>query len=107
MNRTRRPGERGQLDFQMRFAARLLTLGCLLLGILPAAAAAEARVALVIGNADYAQKPLTNPVNDARDLAATLEKLGFEVLLRTNRSGGRMIDGLATHGEIQRQGAVA
>jgi hypothetical protein len=43
---------------------------------------AERRVALVVGNSDYAQVAmLNNPRNDAIDLAATLKKLGFEVLL--------------------------
>jgi uncharacterized caspase-like protein len=32
--------------------------------------AGERRVALVIGNAKYKEAPLTNPVNDARDMAA-------------------------------------
>ena len=46
----------------------------LLLGTL-AAAAQEVRVALVIGNADYSDAtPLKNPVNDATDLAAALER---------------------------------
>lgn len=44
------------------------------------------RVALVIGNAGYSGKlsPLQNPVNDAKDMAAALEKLGFEVALVTD-----------------------
>jgi tetratricopeptide (TPR) repeat protein len=39
----------------------------------------RARVALVIGNAAYAQVPLTNPPNDARAMAGTLTELGFTV----------------------------
>jgi len=39
------------------------------------------RFALVIGIADYEDSPLRNPVNDARDMAATLQDLGFEVNL--------------------------
>ncbi|HPE72807.1 MAG TPA: caspase family protein, partial [Candidatus Competibacter sp.] len=50
-----------------------------LLVMMPASDAAE-RVALVIGNGAYADRPLRNPVNDAADLAAALEKLGFQVL---------------------------
>ena len=42
------------------------------------------RVALVIGNAQYAQAPLANPENDARLIAATLTALGFEVDARYN-----------------------
>ena len=45
-------------------------------------ASAERRVALVIGNAAYQHTTtLANPVNDAQDLAATLAKLGFEVIV--------------------------
>ncbi len=47
---------------------------------LPADARAERRVALVVGNAAYANAPtLRNPRNDANDVAETLKKLGFEV----------------------------
>ena len=38
----------------------------------------ERRVALVIGNAKYAGIPLDNPQRDARLIADTLRKLGFE-----------------------------
>jgi formylglycine-generating enzyme required for sulfatase activity len=47
-------------------------------------AAAEKRVALVIGNAAYGASPLKNPVNDARAIAAKLQKLGFDVVKREN-----------------------
>lgn len=41
---------------------------------------AEGRVALVIANSEYEHVPtLTNPVNDAADIAAALERLGFDV----------------------------
>jgi hypothetical protein len=39
---------------------------------------ASRRLALVIGNKDYPWKPLTNPVNDATDVAAALELAGFK-----------------------------
>lgn len=39
------------------------------------------RVALVVGNAAYETSPLRNPVNDARDMAASLDAMGFEVTL--------------------------
>ncbi len=38
-----------------------------------------ARTALVVGNADYAEGPLKNPVNDAMDMSVALRQLGFEV----------------------------
>jgi hypothetical protein len=46
--------------------------------------ASSNRIALVIGNADYEQAPLKNPVNDAQDMAKALAKLGFKVHLKTN-----------------------
>jgi len=42
------------------------------------------RVALVIGNSRYSTSPLPNPVNDARDITAILQSLGFEVMLVTD-----------------------
>jgi uncharacterized caspase-like protein len=46
-----------------------------------APAAAEKRVALVIGNAAYQHAPpLKNPSNDATDIAAKLRELGFDVV---------------------------
>jgi uncharacterized caspase-like protein len=58
--------------------AILLLLLCLLA---PAVAQAEKRVALVIGNSAYQKTPaLTNPRNDATDMAAALKKRGFQVI---------------------------
>jgi uncharacterized caspase-like protein len=37
------------------------------------------RKALVIGNGNYAERPLQNPAKDAKDIAAALEKIGFKV----------------------------
>jgi len=43
---------------------------------------ADKRVALIIGNSDYREVlPLRNPRNDARDVAASLKKIGFEPTL--------------------------
>ncbi|GMO59566.1 MAG: hypothetical protein Ta2A_05500 [Treponemataceae bacterium] len=42
--------------------------------------AAGGRYALVIGNQEYQKiQPLLNPVNDARDIAAALKKLGYAI----------------------------
>ncbi len=63
---------------------------CLVLAVLlqclavPAALAAEKRIALVVGNARYPNNPLANPENDARLIAGSLRKLGFEVTERLN-----------------------
>ncbi len=48
------------------------------------AQAQETRVALVIGNSNYKNSPLKNPVNDARDMAVKLKSLGFIVIERNN-----------------------
>jgi hypothetical protein len=63
----------------MRFLFVLLALLIPTLGF-----AAEKRVALVIGNSSYANSPLKNPVNDAKDMATKLRGLGFEVIERNN-----------------------
>jgi len=42
------------------------------------------RLALVIGNAEYLDAPLKNPVNDANAIAASFKSLNFEVLKYTN-----------------------
>ena len=48
-------------------------------------ALAETRVALVIGNAAYKHAPaLANPKHDAEGMAASLRRLGFEVLAGTD-----------------------
>jgi hypothetical protein len=45
----------------------------------------EKRVALVIGNADYEHlKDLPSDIKDAEDVAAALEKFGFDVILKTD-----------------------
>ncbi|MEA1897529.1 MAG: caspase family protein [Bacteroidota bacterium] len=46
----------------------------------------ERRIALVIGNGDYLQSPLANPVNDARSMARALRGAGFDVILGENLS---------------------
>lgn len=40
----------------------------------------EKRLALIVGNGRYSGAPLKNPANDARDMSATLRRLGFEVI---------------------------
>jgi formylglycine-generating enzyme required for sulfatase activity len=55
------------------------------------AQASAPRYALVIGNSDYTGMPrLRNPVNDARDVAAVLDKLGFAVTPLYNGSRKQM-----------------
>jgi hypothetical protein len=64
-----------------------------------AVAAAEDRVALVIGNSAYERvSTLRNAANDARDVAAKLRTLGFDVHLGLNLSGTEMRSILVTFG---------
>jgi hypothetical protein len=52
-----------------------------------APASAGSRLALVIGNAKYANAPkLENPANDSADLAAALRNVGFEVIEQQDAS---------------------
>jgi esterase/lipase superfamily enzyme len=57
-------------------------------------ARAERRTALVIGNAAYESGLLRNPVNDATDMAATLQHLGFEVTLLRDAKQGAMYEAI-------------
>lgn len=43
-----------------------------------------ARKALVIGNQNYERQPLSNPINDATDVAEVLRDLGFQVTFQTD-----------------------
>ena len=67
----------------------------------------EKRIALVIGNGAYKDSPLKNPVNDAADMAATLRKLGFEVIESTNATQKDMNLAIAQFGEKLRSDTVA
>lgn len=60
-----------------------LLIALLLTSLAPSGALGAKRVALVIGNAAYKHTPvLRNTKNDAADIGAALERLGFKVLLR-------------------------
>lgn len=54
------------------------------------------RLALVIGNGDYAEARLKNPARDAEALSASLKALGFEVTTLKDASRERMIEALRT-----------
>jgi uncharacterized caspase-like protein len=56
---------------------------------------AGSRAALVIGNSAYKGNPLTNPVNDATDITASLKDSGFDVILRTDQDLAGMEGALA------------
>jgi hypothetical protein len=89
------------------FCAALVVPGRALLaaaGLLVTASAfaqqPAARVALVIGNADYKSAPLKNPVNDARAVSRALKELGFDVLLKENVSQQGFVAALREFGAL-------
>ena len=76
-------------------------LTCLLLLIvtpLVSSSTTQLRVALVIGNANYKEAPLRNPVNDAHDMAQALRDLGFEVIDSYNTTKKQMLDAINAFG---------
>ena len=64
------------------------------------------RTALVIGNANYDSAPLKNPVNDARDIANSLRKLGFDVTLLQDAGQNKMRRAINNFGRTLRDGGV-
>lgn len=79
----------------------LSALVLLAAALAPAAAraAAESRVALVIGNEAYKDSPLANPVNGARAVSAALRAAGFEVIERHNQGAVEMRRAIRDFGE--------
>jgi len=76
----------------------------LLLFLVSFAVASAPRTALVIGNSNYAPFPtLTNPVNDAHDIAEKLELLDFEVILKTDLGRKAMRDAIRQFGNKLKQ----
>jgi hypothetical protein len=65
------------------------------------------RLALAIGNKDYPWRPLTNPINDATDVAAALKLDGFEVHLVTNAKEREMKAAIRKFTEAIRPGDFA
>ena len=86
----------------MRGFRQVLTATVLLGSLGLAQAQTEPRTALVIGNSNYAQSPLVNPVNDARDMADALRSAGFEVILKTDANQQGMRDGIRQFGDALR-----
>ncbi|HET6521396.1 MAG TPA: caspase family protein, partial [Geminicoccaceae bacterium] len=93
--------------------ARLTVSACLgtaalVIAAAVAAAATEQRVALVIGNGAYRNTPaLPNPVADAQAMAATLERVGFEVILREDLNKRAMEEALRDFGRRAAEADVA
>jgi uncharacterized caspase-like protein len=86
-------GQSRGIRFAMGMAALLAGL------LLPLCARAADRVALLIGNNQYASTPLRNAANDAKDLSDTLKELGFKVIVRENASRKDMIEAIREFGQ--------
>lgn len=84
-------------------AVRFLVVGL----VAVSASAAPLQHALVIGNANYSQRPLANPGNDARLMANTLRKLGFTVTLHHDLGRKAMFDSVKAFADSLPEGAVA
>ncbi|MFD2454390.1 caspase family protein [Ideonella paludis] len=69
-----------------------------------AGTATQQRVALVIGNNNYADAPLNNPLNDAKAIAKALEAAGFQVILKLNANHKDMMGAVREFGSRLRQG---
>jgi hypothetical protein len=106
---------RGPTSFQSRLVS--FTLGFLIVfagrafsqaAPAPTAPQSETRFALVIGNGNYANVPLKNPGNDARDVAKALGTLGFTVTLVVDGDMAAMVRAVREFGNaIRRPDAVA
>ena len=84
--------------------AVVLIVICLLFFVSSSAMSAQ-RVALVIGNSNYAHVPvLPNPRNDASDIGAALERLGFAVTRLENADRNSLWQGLQ---EFKRAASVS
>jgi tetratricopeptide (TPR) repeat protein len=74
----------------------------------PTPAEQEKRVALVIGNSAYHAVPvLANPENDANDVAASLQSIGFDVTHLDNADAGEMRRALQTFEDKAAGAAIA
>lgn len=90
------------------FAGRWLGLAVSVLFLAASDARADKRVALVVGNGAYQKVPaLPNPANDAADIAASLERLGFAVRRLNDATFEHMRRGLIEFGRQARDADIA
>jgi len=90
-----------------RMIVSLTVLTAICLGSQSSAFALERRIALVIGNAKYKEAPLVNSVNDARDMAAALQRTGFEVIMAIDATQKEMNRAIAKFGDRLTTDSVA
>src|SRR5690349_17869152 len=86
----------------------LCLLGLVFFLVLAAAPAEARRVALVIGNDNYANlSKLDNPVPDAKAIAAVLKAHGFEVFEHYDITRADLLDALETFKQAADQSTAA
>ncbi|NQT16790.1 MAG: caspase family protein, partial [Planctomycetes bacterium] len=83
----------------MRKTTALIVLVLLALVVQADLAFGATKWALVIGNASYKEAPLRCPVNDASDIAETLENLGFTVAKLTDANQQEMENAIRSLGQ--------
>jgi len=66
----------------------------------------ERRTALIIGNSNYENSPLRNPINDAKDIASLLKKYKFKIELLVDADKRQMINSIRKFGKDLRNGGV-
>jgi len=66
----------------------------------------DRRIALVIGNGNYPDAPLGNPVNDARAMSTTLRSLGFAVIHYENVDRKHLREAIREFGQRLEAGGV-
>ena len=66
----------------------------------------DQRLALVIGNGDYTEGALKNPVNDMRAMAETLTDLGFDVMAVENATMREMLEAISEYQDRLANGGV-
>lgn len=77
----------------MRTLTQIFVCAVLICALTTGTASAERRVALVIGNSDYAHaSSLPNPKHDATDMSRALEGLGFDVLTALDLNAKGFLD---------------
>ncbi|MBI5318000.1 caspase family protein [Bradyrhizobium sp.] len=91
-----------------RLAVSLLALAVLMLASTASPARAEKRVALVIGNSEYAHVPrLANPKNDAGDVRGKLGGLGYQLFGGADLDRAAMISAVTAFGRAAENADVA
>jgi hypothetical protein len=82
------------LHLPPRWSVAIRAIAALACALVATVGSAADRVALLIGNNNYASTPLRNAVNDAKDLGEALKELGFHVIVRENASRRDMIEAI-------------